>query len=113
MALDAGKLRHRVTIEKRVDVQDAETGGITPSWSALFTNVPAAIEPLSAREFLTADQLRSKIVARITLRYRPGMNAAQRIKHGTKIYNPEGFLVDMDSGVEYVTIPCSEGVNEG
>lgn len=113
MALDAGKLRHRVTIEKRIDVQDTTTGGITTNWTALFTNVPAAIEPLSARELLAAASVRPQVVAKITLRYRAGLNASQRIKHGSKIYNPEGVIADMDSGLEFVTIPCSQGVNDG
>jgi hypothetical protein len=36
-----------------------------------------------------------------------------RILHNGKIYNPAGFLQDMVSGLSYLTIPCSEGVNAG
>ena len=36
-----------------------------------------------------------------------------RIVHKTKIYNPAGFLADPDSGLEYVTVPVTQGVNEG
>jgi hypothetical protein len=32
---------------------------------------------------------------------------------GEEIFNPQGFLRDKDSGIEYVTIPCSQGANEG
>ena len=113
MGLEAGKLRHRVTFEKRIDQQNAETGGLTSVWLPLFADVPAAVEPLSAREFMSASAMQSKVIARITVRYQAGMDATQRIKHGTKIYNPEGVLPDKDSGVEYLTIPCSAGVNEG
>jgi len=120
--LDAGKLRHVVDIEVREDVQDEEEGGVTTVWKPLFTDVRAAIEPLSAREAVAAARDQSSIVARITLRYRPGLDAAQRIVHGRKccayyvgeeIYNPAGFLRDNDTGLEYVTIPCTVGANEG
>jgi SPP1 family predicted phage head-tail adaptor len=113
VAIEAGALRHRVTFQDRIETQDATTGGLTTVWRDLFTDVPAAVEPLSAREFISAQALQSKVIARITVRYRAGLSAAQRIVHGSKIYNPEGIIPDKDSGLEYVTIPCSEGVNEG
>lgn len=122
MGFEAGRLRHVVDFEKRVDVQDDETGGVTTTWESVFTDVRAAIEPLSVREFLAASKEQSAVSARIIVRYRPGMDATQRIVHGTtccanyvgqEIYNPQGFQRDKDSGLEYVTIPCSQGANEG
>lgn len=119
MGFDAGRLRHVVDIEVRVDAQDT-SGAIESTWEPLFENVRAAIEPLSAREALAAAKEQSTVSARITVRYRPGMKAAQRIVHGTKCcaslgpeyWNPEGFLRDKDSGLEYVTIPCSVSDDE-
>lgn len=113
MGFEAGRLRHRVTFESRTEEQDPETGGLEPIWTAEFEDVPAAIEPISASEFIAAGALQSRIVARITVRYRPGLDATQRIVHGSRIYNIEGVLPDKDSGLEYVTIPCSQGVDEG
>ncbi len=122
MALDAGKLRHVVDIEVREDTQDATSGGIDTAWVPLFTDVRCAIEPLSVREAIAANKEQSKVSARIVVRFRPGLDAAQRIVHGTKCctsymgaeyWNPEGFLRDNDTGLEYVTIPCSQGTNEG
>jgi SPP1 family predicted phage head-tail adaptor len=122
MGIDAGRLRHVVDFEVREDEQDATTGGITTTWTAVFEDVRAAIEPLSVREAITAAKELSAVTARITVRFRPGMDAAHRIVHGVKccantvgeeIFNPQGFLRDRDSGIEYVTIPCSQGANEG
>jgi SPP1 family predicted phage head-tail adaptor len=113
VGIEAGRLRHRVTFERRIDQQDSVTGGVTTVWSALFTDVPAAIEPLTARELIAAQAVQSKITARITVRYRNGLVATQRIKHGTRIYNPEGIIPDRDSGLDFVTIPCSLGTNDG
>lgn len=111
--LEAGRLRHRVDIEQRADVQDATTGALTPAWTTVVADVPAAIEPLSVREFLGGQALQSQVTTRIVIRHRAGLDASMRIRHGARIYNPQGFLADPDSGREYLTIPCSEGVNEG
>lgn len=111
--MEAGRLRHRIDIEVPTQVQDATTGEITLTWGTHLASVPAAVEPLSVREYISAQQVQSEIVARITIRYRSGLNATMRIKHGSKIYSPVGFLPDNNSGLEYLTIACSEGVSEG
>lgn len=122
MGIDAGRLRHVVDIEVRSDAQDATEGGLTTTWTPLFTNVRAAIEPVSVREFIGAGKVESDVTARIVVRFRPGLDSAQRIVHGRnccaatvglEIFNPEGPLRDKDTGLEYVTFPCSQGVNEG
>ncbi len=113
MAVKAGQLRHRVTIQSRTDQQDPTYGGITPKWKALHSNVWARIKPIAAREFIAGDAKQSLVIANITIRYKSDVTAANRIVHGTRIYNIEGVLTDDDSGLEYLTLPCSEGVNEG
>lgn len=110
--IEAGKLRHRVDFERRVDVQDPDTGSVTPTWLSVAKSVPAAIEPLSAREFIAAQSMQSEVTLRVVVRYRAGLNAAMRLKIGKRILTPHGFLADIDSGRDYLTIPCSEGVSE-
>ena len=123
MTLAAGRLRHRVLIEQYVlavdsngDVaQDPDTGETTGSWQELAT-VWAAIEPLSAREFLAAQATQSQVTARIVIRHRSGLDASMRLVHmvnGARgaVYNAAGFLADKDSGLEYLTIPVSAGVS--
>jgi len=123
--IEAGKLRHRIRIESldylldsQGDAdQDPVTGEIKQHWVEIAT-VWAAIEPLSAREFIRSKALQSEITARITIRYRDGMDASMRIIHVRKgrpdvVYNPHGFLPDLDSGLEYMTIPVSTGLSSG
>lgn len=112
-SLKAGRLRHRVDIQARQQVQNPVTGETTNTWVTVFASVPAAIEPLSARDFIAAQAVQSEINARIVIRYRDGLNASMRILHKGKIYNPAGWLPDADSGREYLTSPVSEGVNDG
>lgn len=110
--MKAGELRHRVSIQANQDIQDPDTGAMTPAWVEIG-KAWAAIEPLSAREFISAQAVQSKVTTRITMRYRDGITAAMRLVHNGRIYNIEGTLADKDSGLEYLTLPCSEGVNEG
>lgn len=111
MPLTAGKLRHWIDIEAPDDAQDSD-GERVRAWS-LVVRVPASIEPLSARELIAAQAVQSKVTARIVIRYRAGLSAAMRVNHAGTIYNIEGVLPDTNSLREYLTLPVSQGVNDG
>lgn len=110
--LQAGKLRHRVSLQSWVKTQDENTGAIIEGWDAGVT-IWASVEPLSAREFIQSSAGQSQITARIVIRYREGVDATMRIVHRGRFYNIQGVLADKDSGLEYLTLPVSEGVNAG
>ena len=80
---------------------------MTTTWATVAT-VWAAVEPLSAREFIAAQAVQSNVSVRITMRYRPGITSAMRLLHDGKVYNITGVLADKDSGREYLTLPCAE-----
>src|SRR5690606_36164045 len=111
MAVAAGPLRHRVTLQERQLTQDSYGSPVT-EWVDVAT-LWAAVEPLSAREFIAAQAQQSQVTARIRIRYRPGVNGQMRILHRGKFYNIAGVLADKESGLEYLTLPVTEGVNEG
>ena len=119
MTLAAGRLRHRVRLEALTVlldsngdvIQDMETGEVSREW-VLVREMWAAIEPLSAKEFIASQSVQSRVVARIVVRYPfDALDAAMRVVHGVRVYNIEGVLPDKDSGLEYVTLPCSQGVS--
>jgi len=115
--LSAGDLRHRVTIQQRgTAVQNPQTGETVRPWVDV-AQVWAAIAPVSVREYVASQAMQSAITTRITIRYRDGLDASMRITHVkngvTLVYNPQGFLPDVDSGLEYLAAPCSLGVNDG
>lgn len=125
MSMDAGRFIHRVRIEKLDYVRDSEgeaiqdpaTGEVLREWVEV-TTVWAAIEPLSAKEFLQSAATQAKADARIVIRQRDDVDAAMRLVHvrlnrPDVIYNPHGFLPDKESGLEYMTAPCTRGVGEG
>lgn len=106
--LAAGRLRHRLRIEAPTRTQDTTTGKQTTTWQVVVDNVPCAIDPLSARDFIAAQAMQSKVSVRITMRYRAGMKTDMRlIGSDGKVYTPVAFLSDADSGREYLTVPCT------
>lgn len=111
MPLEAGKLRHRIKIERPVITQDQNNGAPITEWTEVAT-VWAAINPMSARDLIASQAEASKVMGRITIRYRADINETMRLVHEAKgdIYNIEGILADPDSGLEYLTIPVSLGV---
>lgn len=102
--LNAGRLRHRITIERKTHEQDPTTGAMTPVWLPLAQNVAAAVEPLSGRELLAAGQMKSKITARVIVRYREGITAAMRVLHGGQTFNIVAVIPDDQSGREWLTL---------
>jgi len=124
-SIDAGTLRHRVRIEvlgplldsNGDSIQDEQTGALAQTWVEVAT-VWAAIEPLSAREFIQSAATQSEVTARMVMRYRDGLTLDMRFVHVRTgrpdvIYNPRGFLADRDSGLDYLTIPVGAGVGQG
>ncbi len=109
------KLRHRLTLQEKVQSQDPDTGAFVTTWQTVDDNVPASIEPLSAREYIAAQQVDSKVSARIVIRARSPLSHDMRFVDSatSRVFNIEGVLTDKDSGAEYFTLPVSEGVNDG
>lgn len=110
--MQIGKLRHRVRIERPATTQDPDTGEMVAGWETVAT-VWASVEPLSAREFIAAQAGQSEVTARVMMRHRDGITADMRLVHRGQVYNIEGVLPDPKSGRHYLTLPVSEGVNDG
>lgn len=108
----AGTLRHRVSIQKYEDQLNPITGARDKNWVEV-SQVWASIEPLSVRDFIQSAGLQSQVSARISIRYRDDITAGMRIVHRNKIYSITGVLSDRNSGLEYLTLPCTEGANAG
>jgi len=110
--MQAGKLKHYVDLQEHVAHQDPQFGDITFTWETR-ASVWAEVAPLSGREFIAAAVLQSEIQVRITIRYRADITNEWRILFRDKIYNIQAVLPDPWSGLDYLTLPCSEGVNDG
>lgn len=110
-------LRHVVDIQQLETIQDSN-GEIEEAWTVLHENVWCAIKPLSVNEFIRSQSMQSPMTLRLVIRRIAGLDATMRMVgkcgcHVGKIYNPQGWLEDPKSGIEYLTAPCSENLNQG
>jgi SPP1 family predicted phage head-tail adaptor len=90
-SVQAGALRHRVTIQMQVPGTDS-AGGDNPTWKDYAKNVPAAIEDVSGDERISSQQSHGSITTVISIRWRPGLVQSMRVVHSPKgeaqaIYN--------------------------
>lgn len=85
--MEAGKLRHSVSIESATDTQD-QYGEPIKSWSS-FAEVWASREDLSGQEAFAAQQVKADITTRFSIRYVEGITATMRVRMGLTLYNIE------------------------
>jgi SPP1 family predicted phage head-tail adaptor len=104
--------RHRITIQRRVLTKDSN-GEDIEDWEDVFIDVPAAVKPLSVRQFIAASAAQSAILGRFIVRYAPGLESTNRVVEDGIIYDISGWLPDPESGREYYTAPYTMGVNNG
>jgi SPP1 family predicted phage head-tail adaptor len=80
-----GKLRHRITIEQVTETQDTD-GSALESWST-YATVQASIEPISGREYFTAQSTQADVTHRISLRYVSGITPKMRVNFSSRIFD--------------------------
>jgi SPP1 family predicted phage head-tail adaptor len=109
MGLVAGRLRHKLALQRKRQTKDPETGAILETW-VTFANVHGEVAPASAREFQAAAAEQSEVRGKITIRYRNDVYAGDRAVHRGRGYEFLGVLPDHESGLEWLTLPVGEGV---
>lgn len=107
----AGRLRHIVSIDRQVEVVDSN-GDHLREWQNV-TSRRAEVKPLSGRELLLAQQVQSQVSVAITMRYAADVDASCRIRFNGATYNIVAVIRDADSGIEYMTLQCAIGTNDG
>jgi SPP1 family predicted phage head-tail adaptor len=73
----AGKLRHRVVLQRPQTAQD-DSGAVTPAWEDMAV-VYAAVEPKGGREAFKSDKFSNQADALITIRYFDGLDESWRV----------------------------------
>lgn len=116
--LFAGVLQHRIAIQEPLEDQDSDTGEITIVWATVsgLENIGAQVADISVKEFISAQAMQSQVTTRIVVRYSSAtsqITAKMRAVHNGTIYNIHGAQRDPRTGLEWLTLPCSKGVNEG
>ena len=107
-----GKLRHLVSIERRVESLD-DVGDAVPKW-VQETRVWGAVEPLSGRELVAAQQIHAEATTRVRLRHRFDGNPREkwRVVHRERRYNIKASM-NVETRDRETILLCSDGVNDG
>jgi len=108
--MQAGQLRHRVTIQDRAATRDAY-GQPVPGWADVAT-VWADIRFLKGIEVARSAAPVSVATCSIRIRFRAGMTAGMRIVEGATHYNIKAILPDA-TGARYLDCVCETGANDG
>lgn len=85
--IDAGELRHLVTIQERTDTGPDSRGHPVLAWSDAVTGVPAKIENPAGRKLEIARQYVPTATTVITMRYRTISEKDNRIVFRGRTFN--------------------------
>lgn len=104
--MHAGKLRHRLVVERLTESQSATTGEVADAWAAVATYW-ALVEPLAGDELFESRQVAPEITHKVTLRYGADVTTADRITWGSRTF---GILAMIDVGErrEQLELSCKE-----
>lgn len=105
--MQAGKLRHRVTIQQATESQDGY-GEVTKTWAELVT-VWAKVHYLQGREYLQAKTVQASVNVQITMRHYAGITPKMRAVWGSHTFDIEDVVPD-DTDARYIVLMCTEAV---
>ena len=105
--MQAGQLRHRVTIQQASESQNS-VGEAVKSWASVAT-VWARVNPLRGTEYLAAMQAKATVDTRITMRKNafPGLTPKHRIVFGARVFDIEA-VIDVDGLGDAMEVSCKE-----
>lgn len=112
----AGKLRHRITIERRADAMDGFGEG-QPTWTAILSRYPARVRDDSQREFTAGLQVQAEKTIHVEIRDpRIPISTKDRVTfahpvNGASVYDIRAVLSGENSGRD-LTLMCSEHSTE-
>lgn len=113
--LSAGRLNQRIAIERPSTTRGPGNERVV-SWVPVIDETWAEIKPMSVTGLLAAQALQSEATYRITIRYRTDIDRKMRVRRlrDDMIFAIEAEpLPDDRSGVEWLTLHCSQGLNDG
>lgn len=105
--IPAGKLRHRITIQRLVETLDEYNDPVV-TWEDVATNVPTSVEPLQGREFYQAQQAQSEVTVRFRIRYRSGLDASMRIVFEGRYFGIISPPIDPNMQHRELHLMCAE-----
>lgn len=113
--MQAGKLRHRVQIERATTGAQDATGSVSLAWASLGA-FWAEIRPLAGRELYAAQQVQADLTHSIRLRgnsITTTITARDRIKFGSRVFEISGPPVNFDERGKEIIISAVERTEVG
>jgi SPP1 family predicted phage head-tail adaptor len=101
-----GKLRDRITIEEKTQVEDG-SGGFSETWST-FATVWAEVLPTSSAERFFAEKLEMTTTHKVRIRYLAGLSSSMRINLGARVLKIQG-IVNLEERDRFLELKCEEG----
>ncbi len=89
--INAGQLRHPITIEQMASEPRDAVGGITPTWST-FASPWAALKSGSAREFVAAQARHGEVTHLFIIRHIDGITPKMRINFDGRLFDIQGAI---------------------
>lgn len=83
--MDAGELRHRITLQQKTVARDA-MGGEIETWNDIAT-VWASKAHQTSREFFAAQKINAEITVLFIIRYRRNVDTKMRVIFSGKTYD--------------------------
>lgn len=114
--MQAGKLRHVLTVEKVTQVQGAGNK-LTDQWSPVYARIRGEVLPDRAQEFFGAREVQSTTNALIRIRQLAGIEPTMRVVHhiapGVDEYWSIEGVVPFQSRLREVRLMCLKRDAEG
>lgn len=107
---DIGEMRHRIKIQELVRIDDGY-GGAVEDWVDI-ANIWAKVEPLRGEERYTAQQIKSELTHKITIRFIKGIKPQMRVIFNDRIFNIES-TINIEEKKRYIELMCIEVIDNG
>jgi len=115
----AHRLRHRVAIQEKTNVQDPKSGDMVPTWSNVVLDsgkelnaVPAEVLLGPGRDVDASAAGQAAIDARINMRWIEGLSQHMRILWDGRVFDIHSMEADVTGRREW-RLRCTAGLNSG
>lgn len=106
------RLRHRITIQRQIPVQDQTTGAISLQWVDHYADMAAECLTGAGRESVQAQTVQAPTDARINFRWVPDIDQSMRVIWDGANYNITGMDSDRTGRREW-RLRCQKGLTDG
>jgi len=103
--MNIGNLRHRITIQTLQPIKN-NYGEVTNDWVD-FKTVWANINPVSGREFFSAETVNSEMTHKVLIRFVKDIKPKMRVKFGDRFFNIE-TIINFQERNQYLQLMCKE-----